>query len=131
LPLNSPFADEDLVQKLSLVELLENYLEKQQITLIKLPKYLFLLFLKFQNNGFFVERNKQSVDYDQVFELKGRQYKLICSTTIEGDGLEKIYESNVLHNDRWFEIQDLNVKPSVEQSILQKAPYILLYKMID
>lgn len=131
MPLNSPFADEDLVQKLSLVELLENYLEKQQITLIKLPKYLLLLFLKFQNNGFFVERNKQRVDYNQVFELKGRQYKLICSTTIEGDGLEKIYESNVLHNDRWFEIQDLSVKPSVEQSILQKAPYILLYKMID
>lgn len=130
LPINSPFTNNENTTVVELSQLIENYLEKQQIELLRLPTYFFILFTKFQHNGFFIEKSKVVINHDLDFTWDDAVYKLISSVSLQGDGPEKNFHANVFHIDKFYEIQELAVNPIVSQSVTQKEPYILLYKNI-
>ena len=93
--------------------------------------YLIILFNKFQHNGFFIEKNKVIVAYDLDLDFQNEKFRLVSSVTLQGDGQEKIFQSNLFHIDKFYEIEDLLVNPIIDQSVIQKEPYILIYKKFN
>ena len=93
-----------------------------------MPKYLLILFIKFQHNGFYTEKSKIIIDYGLNFNMNDINYTLIASVSIQGDVQNKSYQANIYHIDKFYELDDLTAKPILDQLVIQKEPYILLYK---
>lgn len=127
---NSPFIADGTLDKIYLDELISSNLQIEGIELLKTGTYLILLFIKYQHNGFFVEKSKQVVDYGLFLEVLGGKYKLVFTVSLNEEGTQKTYQANILHINKWYEIEDLSVSPIMDHSVTQKEPYILIYKKL-
>jgi ubiquitin C-terminal hydrolase len=79
------------------------------IKITKLPRYLVLIFKRFHNNDYTMEKDSSHVIYSGNFEIGEQKYQLIGQICHEGTYEQGNYKSYVLMGDKWFSAEDLFV----------------------
>lgn len=105
---------------------------KRKYKLISLPKYLILIFKRFENNMFFTEKNPTIVNFQTENMLFGDSKFNLCANIIHDgkpdNGKYRIQLRDYATDD-WYEIQDLNVDKILSQSVIVSESYIHFYEM--
>jgi U4/U6.U5 tri-snRNP-associated protein 2 len=124
LPPESPFSEDN--EKIYLKDLLDSYIHKSEIEILKYPNTLILMINKFRHNKFFLEKSKAQVIFDRTLKIGLERFELQNLVSLSSSK-EKSFNSLVKFKDQWFHIDDLSVSPVAESSIQLFDPYILLY----
>ena len=121
--------------------------QRKKFKLLSLPKYLILIFKRFENNSFFMEKNPTIVNF-QLENLMLKEHGLSSNKKMkEKNKNEKIYSliSNIIHDGKpgdanfrvqiknkerneWFEIQDIHVQKILAESVAVCESYIHFYE---
>ena len=119
--------------------------QRKKFKLLSLPKYLILIFKRFENNSFFMEKNPTIVNFqieNLILEEQG-----LSNIKNKKEKKEKIYSllSNIIHDGKpgdanfrvqiknkerneWFEIQDIHVQKILAESVAVCESYIHFYE---
>ena len=122
--------------------------QRKKFKLLSLPKYLILIFKRFENNSFFMEKNPTIVNF-QLENLRLKEHGLSNNKKKKENNKnnEKIYSliSNIIHDGKpgdanfrvqiknkerneWFEIQDIHVQKILAESVAVCESYIHFYE---
>ena len=120
--------------------------QRKKFKLLSLPKYLILIFKRFENNSFFMEKNPTIVNF-QLENLVLEEHGLSNLKNKKENKKEKIYSliSNIIHDGKpgdanfrvqiknkerneWFEIQDIHVQKILAESVAVCESYIHFYE---
>eukprot|EP00026_Physarum_polycephalum_P007125 Phypoly_transcript_07180.p2 GENE.Phypoly_transcript_07180~~Phypoly_transcript_07180.p2 ORF type:complete len:248 (-),score=57.54 Phypoly_transcript_07180:78-821(-) len=113
--------------------------ERKRYLITKLPRYLTLHIKRFAKNNWFVEKNPTIVNFplknlDMKEYTQAQQparYDLLANIKHEGDPKKGSYSVHVQNkgNEKWFDMQDLIVKPVAEPySISVSEAYLQFYE---
>ena len=119
--------------------------QRKKFKLLSLPKYLILIFKRFENNSFFMEKNPTIVNF-QLENLSLEEHGL-SNIKNKNKKKEKIYSliANVIHDGKpgdanfrvqiknrerneWYEIQDIHVQKILAESVAVCESYIHFYE---
>ncbi len=107
---------------------------KKRYKIIKLPYYLILIFKRFENNMFFVEKNPTLINFtlDNLI-INNIKYSLNSNIIHEGRPNQGNYKIQIKHKclNEWFEIQDLNIQKIFSETVLMSESYIQFYEQIQ
>ena len=120
---------------------------KRKIKILSLPKYLILIFKRFENNSFFMEKNPTIINFQiegLIVKEKGlsnrknnnnekeKKYNLIANVIHDGKPGDVNYRVQIKHKERneWFEIQDIHVQKILPESVVVGESYIHFYEQV-
>jgi U4/U6.U5 tri-snRNP-associated protein 2 len=140
------------IPQISIFELLSKYdgttftddpikSQKRRHKILRLPKNLLLFFKRFDKNLFFVEKNNTIV----TFPIKNLSLEKYVEEKIMNRNLKYDLTANIIHdgkpqsgsfrvqvknkpNDKWYDIQDLNINQIMAQSVVVSESYIHIYE---
>ncbi len=114
---------------------------KRRYQILKLPKNLILFFKRFDKNMFFVEKNNtivtfpiSNLSFENIIQenIPGRDYNYDLSANIIHDGKAEAGAFRVQvknkSNEKWYDIQDLNINTIMAQSVVVSESYIHIYE---
>jgi U4/U6.U5 tri-snRNP-associated protein 2 len=109
--------------------------QRRKYKILSYPKYLILVFKRFENNMFFIEKNPTIVNFATerlVFgDMRGdHAYDLIANVIHDGKPNSGSFRVQVLNkaSGEWYEIQDLSVDKIMPQSVTVSESYIHFYE---
>ena len=120
--------------------------QRKKFKILSLPKYLILIFKRFENNSFFLEKNPTIVNFpleNLIVEENGisnrknknekisKKYSLISNIIHDGKPGDSNYRVQIKNKERneWFEIQDIHVQKILAESVAVCESYIHFYEM--
>ena len=124
--------------------------QRKKYKILSLPKYLILIFKRFENNSFFMEKNPTIVDFqleNLVLEEHGlsninnkkdnnnnkseKTYSLIANIIHDGKPGDPNFRVQIKNKERneWFEIQDIHVQKILAESVAVCESYIHFYEL--
>ena len=121
--------------------------QRKKFKLLSLPKYLILIFKRFENNSFFLEKNPTIVNF-QLDNLlleehglsniktkkdknkKEKRYSLIANIIHDGKPGDTNFRVQIKNKERneWFELQDIHVQKILAESVAVCESYIHFYE---
>lgn len=109
--------------------------QKKRYKILSFPKYLILVFKRFENNMFFTEKNPTIVNFtteNLTFSENNIRYDLMSNIIHDGKPNQGTFRIQIRHKGRneWYEIQDLNVEKIVSQSVIVSESYIHFYEKV-
>ena len=121
--------------------------QRKKFKLLSLPKYLILIFKRFENNSFFMEKNPTIVNFqleNLILEEHGlsnikskkdknkkeKRYSLLANIIHDGKPGDANFRVQIKNKERneWFEIQDIHVQKILAESVAVCESYIHFYK---
>lgn len=151
-PLFKDSSEKINIPQISIFELLSKYdgrtftddpikSQKRRYKILRLPKNLILFFKRFDKNLFFVEKNNTIV----TFPIKNLSLEKYVEEKIINNDLKYDLTANIIHdgkpqsgsfrvqvknkpNDKWYDIQDLNINQILAQSVVVSESYIHIYE---
>lgn len=114
--------------------------ERKRYIITKLPRYLTLNIKRFAKNNWFIEKNPTIVNFPlknldmkeyTLGQTQPIRYDLLANIKHEGEPKKGNYSVNVQNkgNEKWFDMQDLIVKPVAEPySISVSEAYLQFYE---
>ena len=108
--------------------------QRRKYKILTYPKYLILVFKRFENNMFFIEKNPTIVNFTTEHltfgDIKDHSYNLIANVIHDGKPNQGSFRVQVLNkaSKEWFEIQDLTVDKIMSQSVTVSESYIHFYE---
>ena len=151
-PLFKDSSEKINIPQISIYELLSKYdgrtftddpikSQKRRYKILRLPKNLILFFKRFDKNLFFVEKNNTIV----TFPIKNLSLEKYVEEKIINCDLKYDLTANIIHdgkpqsgsfrvqvknkpNDKWYDIQDLNINQILAQSVVVSESYIHIYE---
>eukprot|EP00298_Acanthocystis_sp_HF-20_P026647 c4446_g1_i1.p1 GENE.c4446_g1_i1~~c4446_g1_i1.p1 ORF type:complete len:524 (+),score=197.44 c4446_g1_i1:41-1612(+) len=119
-------------------------LQQKRYKISKLPKYLIVVFQRFEKNNFFVEKNKtivtfppKNLDLQKYVTEKVKisvpttKYDLVASISVEAETQKEDQTSVYIQNkatDIWYHIRDLHVEEIAIQLLPVTEAYIQVYE---
>jgi len=119
--------------------------QRKKFKILSLPKYLILIFKRFENNSFFLEKNPTIVNFpleNLVIEEHGmsnknslnkneKKFSLISNIIHDGKPGDTNFRVQIKNKERneWFEIQDIHVQKILAESVAVCESYIHFYEM--
>ena len=120
--------------------------QRKKFKILSLPKYLILIFKRFENNSFFMEKNPTIVNFpleNLIVEEHGlsnknnlkenieKKYSLISNIIHDGKPGDSNFRVQIKNKERneWFEIQDIHVQKILAESVAVCESYIHFYEM--
>ena len=120
--------------------------QRKKFKILSLPKYLILIFKRFENNSFFMEKNPTIVNFpleNLIVEEKGvsnlkdqkekieKKYSLVSNIIHDGKPGDSNFRVQIKNKERneWFEIQDIHVQKILAESVAVCESYIHFYEM--
>ena len=121
--------------------------QRKKFKLLSLPKYLILIFKRFENNSFFMEKNPTIVNFqleNLILEEHGlsnikskkdknkkeKRYSLLANIIHDGKPGDANFRVQIKNKERneWFEIQDIHVQKILAESVAVCESYIHFYE---
>ena len=119
--------------------------QRKKFKILTLPKYLILIFKRFENNSFFLEKNPTIVNFpleNLILEEQGlnkknkkekieKKYSLISNIIHDGKPGDQNYRVQIKNKERneWFEMQDIHVQKILAESVAVCESYIHFYEL--
>ena len=119
--------------------------QRKKFKILSLPKYLILIFKRFENNSFFMEKNPTIVNFpleNLIIEENGilnnnkkektkKIYSLISNIIHDGKPGDSNYRVQIKNKERneWYEIQDIHVQKILAESVAVCESYIHFYEL--
>ena len=110
--------------------------QRRKYKILTYPKYLILVFKRFENNMFFIEKNPTIVNFASERLSFGdmnntHTYNLIANVIHDGKPNHGTFRVQVLNkaSSEWYEIQDLTVDKIMPQSVTVSESYIHFYEL--
>ena len=120
--------------------------QRKKFKILSLPKYLILIFKRFENNSFFMEKNPTIVNFplenliveehglsnkNKIKETIEKKYSLISNIIHDGKPGDSNFRVQIKNKERneWFEIQDIHVQKILAESVAVCESYIHFYEM--
>jgi U4/U6.U5 tri-snRNP-associated protein 2 len=105
--------------------------------ILKLPQNLILCFKRFEKNQYFTEKNNTIVNFpiknlslDEILPESENKYDLLSNVIHDGKPDEGTFRVQAKSKalDQWYEIQDLNIRHIMGQSVILSESYIHAYE---
>ena len=121
--------------------------QRKKFKILSLPKYLILIFKRFENNSFFMEKNPTIVNFplenlvveehglssikNNLKENKEKKYSLVSNIIHDGKPGDANFRVQIKNKERneWYEIQDIHVQKILAESVAVCESYIHFYEM--
>ena len=155
VPLFKDSQEKIAIPQINIYELLKKYngekftedptrAQRKKFKILSLPKYLILIFKRFENNSFFMEKNPTIVNFpleNLIVEEHGilnnskgkteKKFNLVSNIIHDGKPGDSHYRVQIKNKERneWFEIQDIHVQKILAESVAVCESYIHFYKM--
>ncbi|GJD09444.1 U4/U6.U5 tri-snRNP-associated protein 2 [Galdieria sulphuraria] len=138
MPLFKDSLERNMIPQVSLASLLSRFVQQElhhdvqtghsyRYRLRRLPYCLILVMKRFVKSNFVWEKNISIVHFP-IRDLDMTEYLSMSCPGIESNGVVYDLTAVVIHDDSWFEIQDLQVKEAIPQLVSLSEAYILFYE---
>ncbi|GJD12483.1 U4/U6.U5 tri-snRNP-associated protein 2 [Galdieria sulphuraria] len=138
MPLFKDSLERNMIPQVSLSSLLSRFVQQElhhdvqtghfyRYRLRRLPYCLILVMKRFAKSNFVWEKNISIVHFP-IRDLDMTEYLSMSCPGIESNGVVYDLTAVVIHDDSWFEIQDLQVKEAIPQLVSLSEAYILFYE---